>query len=82
VAGERAASRVTRFTLQARHRRPDAPSASVLRASERRFRNSIRKERAMLHHVEIYVSDLERSVAFWTTFMRMLGYSEDRWSAG
>ena len=36
----------------------------------------------MLHHVEIYVSDLERSVAFWTPFMMMLGYKEDRWSGG
>lgn len=36
----------------------------------------------MLHHVEIYVSNLERSVAFWTPFMRLLGYEEDRWPGG
>ena len=36
----------------------------------------------MLHHVEIYVTDLERSVAFWTPFMRMLGYRADQWSGG
>jgi catechol 2,3-dioxygenase-like lactoylglutathione lyase family enzyme len=36
----------------------------------------------LLHHIEIYVSDLERTVAFWTPFMRMLGYEEDRWSGG
>jgi catechol 2,3-dioxygenase-like lactoylglutathione lyase family enzyme len=36
----------------------------------------------MLHHVEIYVSDLERSVAFWTPFMAKLGYEPDRWPGG
>ena len=36
----------------------------------------------MLHHVELYVSDLERSIAFWTPFMAMLGYEADRWSEG
>jgi catechol 2,3-dioxygenase-like lactoylglutathione lyase family enzyme len=36
----------------------------------------------VLHHVELYVSDLERSVAFWTPFMAMLGYTPDRWSGG
>jgi catechol 2,3-dioxygenase-like lactoylglutathione lyase family enzyme len=36
----------------------------------------------MLHHVELYVSDLERSVAFWTPFMEQLGYAADRWSEG
>jgi catechol 2,3-dioxygenase-like lactoylglutathione lyase family enzyme len=36
----------------------------------------------MLHHVELYVSDLERSVAFWTPFMAFLGYWPDRWSVG
>lgn len=36
----------------------------------------------LLHHVEIYVSDLERSVAFWTPLMNQLGYSADRWSGG
>lgn len=36
----------------------------------------------MLHHIEIYVSDLERSVAFWTPFLGQLGYTEDRWPGG
>ncbi len=36
----------------------------------------------MLHHVEIYVSDLERSAVFWTPFMQHLGYEEDRWAGG
>ena len=36
----------------------------------------------MLHHVEIYVSDLERSIAFWSPFMQQLGYEADRWSEG
>jgi catechol 2,3-dioxygenase-like lactoylglutathione lyase family enzyme len=36
----------------------------------------------MLHHVELYVSDLERSCAFWTPFMAMLGYEAERWSGG
>jgi len=36
----------------------------------------------MLHHVELYVSDLERSIAFWTPFLALLGYEADRWSGG
>jgi catechol 2,3-dioxygenase-like lactoylglutathione lyase family enzyme len=36
----------------------------------------------MLHHIELYVSDLERSVAFWTPFMALLGYEPERWSGG
>ena len=36
----------------------------------------------MLHHVEIYVSDLERSIAFWSPFMQQLGYTADHWSGG
>jgi catechol 2,3-dioxygenase-like lactoylglutathione lyase family enzyme len=36
----------------------------------------------MIHHVEIYVTDLERSIAFWTPFMAHLGYEADRWSGG
>ena len=36
----------------------------------------------MLHHVELYVRDVERSRAFWTPFMGLLGYAEDRWSQG
>jgi catechol 2,3-dioxygenase-like lactoylglutathione lyase family enzyme len=37
----------------------------------------------MLHHVELYVSDLARSLAFWEPFLRQLGYHESqRWSEG
>jgi catechol 2,3-dioxygenase-like lactoylglutathione lyase family enzyme len=36
----------------------------------------------LLHHIEIYVSDLEKSVAFWTPFMNLLGYDAERWSGG
>jgi catechol 2,3-dioxygenase-like lactoylglutathione lyase family enzyme len=36
----------------------------------------------MLHHIEIYVSDLERSIAFWTPFLHLLGYEPDRWDGG
>ncbi|MGY4531117.1 catechol 2,3-dioxygenase-like lactoylglutathione lyase family enzyme [Pseudomonas sp. TE3786] len=36
----------------------------------------------MLHHIEIYVSDLERALAFWTPFMQLLGYEQERWSGG
>lgn len=36
----------------------------------------------MLHHVELYVSDLERALAFWTPLMERLGYAAERWSGG
>ena len=36
----------------------------------------------MLHHIELYVGDLERSIAFWSPFMNQLGYEADRWSEG
>ena len=36
----------------------------------------------MLHHVEIYVGNLERSIAFWTPLLERLGYESDRWSGG
>lgn len=36
----------------------------------------------MLSHVELYVSDLERSMAFWTPFMALLGSAAERWSQG
>ncbi len=36
----------------------------------------------MIHHVELYVSDLERSMRFWTPFMALLDYAADRWSGG
>ncbi|BBD37647.1 hypothetical protein Amn_25270 [Aminobacter sp. Y103A] len=37
----------------------------------------------MLHHVEIYVSNLERSHAFWTSLLAQIGYEETgRWNDG
>jgi catechol 2,3-dioxygenase-like lactoylglutathione lyase family enzyme len=36
----------------------------------------------VLHHIEVYVSNLARSVAFWTPFMQLLGYEPDPWSGG
>ena len=36
----------------------------------------------MLHHVEIYVADLERTAAFWTPFLGLLGYEADPWPGG
>jgi catechol 2,3-dioxygenase-like lactoylglutathione lyase family enzyme len=36
----------------------------------------------VLHHVELYVSDLERSVRFWTPFMALLGYAAEPFSGG
>ena len=37
----------------------------------------------MLHHVELYVTHLERSLAFWTPFLSALGYHESqRWAEG
>jgi len=36
----------------------------------------------MLHHVEIYVGDFERSMAFWKPVMRRLGYQAERWPGG
>lgn len=36
----------------------------------------------MLHHIEIYGSDLERAIAFWTPCLQPLGYAPDRGSGG
>jgi catechol 2,3-dioxygenase-like lactoylglutathione lyase family enzyme len=37
----------------------------------------------MLHHVELYVSDLARSLSFWEPFLGQLGYHKSqRWSEG
>lgn len=36
----------------------------------------------MIDHVELYVSDLERSMRFWTPFTALLGYAAQRWSGG
>lgn len=36
-----------------------------------------------LHHVELYVSDLQRSLTFWTWLLRELGYQRyQQWEAG
>ena len=37
---------------------------------------------AMIHHVELYVSDKEQSMAFWQPFMERLGYEVERSSGG
>ncbi|SIQ09458.1 Glyoxalase/Bleomycin resistance protein/Dioxygenase superfamily protein [Rhizobium sp. RU20A] len=37
----------------------------------------------MLHHVELYVSDIDRSHAFWTGILGRIGYEENgRWADG
>lgn len=37
----------------------------------------------MLHHIEIYVSDLNASHAFWTSLLGLIGYQESaRWDDG
>lgn len=39
--------------------------------------------KGLLHHLEIYVSDLKKSVAFWGWFLEELGYSTfQKWDAG
>ncbi len=36
-----------------------------------------------LHHVEIYVSDLQKSLVFWEWFLSQLGYTEfQKWPDG
>jgi catechol 2,3-dioxygenase-like lactoylglutathione lyase family enzyme len=36
-----------------------------------------------LHHIELYVSDLARSLAFWEPLLSMLGYAPfQRWDRG
>lgn len=34
----------------------------------------------ILHHIELYVGNLERSIEFWTPFMEKLGHQAERWS--
>ena len=37
----------------------------------------------MLHHLEIYVSDLNASRTFWKNILELIGYEEsDRWEDG
>ncbi|RPF53255.1 VOC family protein [Aquisalibacillus elongatus] len=39
--------------------------------------------RGLLHHIELYVSDLEESLAFWGWFLEELGYeSYQKWEQG
>lgn len=36
-----------------------------------------------MHHIELYVSDLERSAEFWGWFLKELGYSSyQKWEGG
>lgn len=42
-----------------------------------------RSRRGALHHLEIYVSDLERSLAFWSWLLERLGYApHQEWDEG
>jgi catechol 2,3-dioxygenase-like lactoylglutathione lyase family enzyme len=37
----------------------------------------------LLHHIELYVSNLDKSVEFWGRLLSLLGYSEyQRWDKG
>lgn len=37
----------------------------------------------MLHHIELYVSNLDKSVEFWGWFLQELGYSSfQKWESG
>ncbi len=37
----------------------------------------------LLHHIEIYVSDLKRSIDFWSWYLEELGYSPfQEWESG
>lgn len=39
--------------------------------------------KGLLHHIEIYVSDLKRSVDFWGWYLDELGYSSfQKWESG
>lgn len=39
--------------------------------------------KGLLHHVEIYVSDLKRSIDFWRWYLEELGYSPfQKWESG
>src|SRR5690349_3415975 len=36
----------------------------------------------VLHHIEIYVSDIEQSFEFWSQLLEPLGYCADRFPGG
>ncbi|MGX1193031.1 VOC family protein [Metabacillus sp. SLBN-84] len=39
--------------------------------------------KGLIHHIEIYVSDLKRSIEFWGCFLEELGYSKyQEWDQG
>lgn len=39
--------------------------------------------KGLLHHIEIYVSDLKRSIGFWSWFLEELGYMPfQEWESG
>ncbi|MCH7660097.1 MAG: VOC family protein [Euryarchaeota archaeon] len=41
------------------------------------------KSTGLLHHLELYVSDLDRSISFWGWLLDELGYTEyQRWEEG
>lgn len=42
-----------------------------------------RSKKGVMHHIELYVSDLKRSIKFWGFLLERLGYSEyQRWEQG
>lgn len=46
-------------------------------------KDSSHSTKGLLHHIEIYVSDLERSVEFWGWFLETLGYTKFQlWESG
>lgn len=39
--------------------------------------------KGLIHHIEIYVSDLERTTKFWSWFLEELGYTSfQKWDNG
>jgi catechol 2,3-dioxygenase-like lactoylglutathione lyase family enzyme len=52
-------------------------------ATDDTSRDDTRSEPGLLHHVELYASDLDESAAFWGWFLGDLGYEEhQRWESG
>jgi catechol 2,3-dioxygenase-like lactoylglutathione lyase family enzyme len=42
-----------------------------------------KKKKGLIHHIELYVSDLQKSVDFWGWLLSELGYSEyQKWEQG
>ncbi|MGM7703595.1 VOC family protein [Pseudalkalibacillus sp. Hm43] len=42
-----------------------------------------KKKKGLIHHIELYVSDLQKSLDFWDWLLSELGYSEyQKWEQG